>query len=118
MNRCPFRCIQAFERWDGKGVPGKAGQAELAPAIRLVHLADNIEAFHHAGGREAALEVATQRRGTQFDPELVDRFCANPDAILDGLGTFQAWDQVIELDPRLGEQPDRRPARHRSRRSR
>ncbi len=94
---------QAFERWDGKGVPGQVGHDELAPAIRLVHLADNIEAFHHSGGPEAALEVATSRRGTQFDPELVDRFCADPDVILDGLGSFQAWDQVIDLDPRLGE---------------
>ncbi len=96
--------IQAFERWDGKGVPGKTGKAELAPAIRIVHLADNIEAFHHTGGVDAAVDVATQRRGTQFDPELVDRFCEQPDVILDGLGTFQAWDQVIDLDPRLGEQ--------------
>jgi HD-GYP domain-containing protein (c-di-GMP phosphodiesterase class II) len=96
--------IQAFERWDGKGVPGKVGQAELAPAIRIVHLADNVEAFHHSGGLEAAVEVATQRRGTQFDPDLVDTFCRQPDAILDGLGTFQAWDQVISLDPRLGEE--------------
>jgi HD-GYP domain-containing protein (c-di-GMP phosphodiesterase class II) len=95
--------IQAFERWDGKGVPGRAGKDELAPAIRLVHLADNIEAFHHTGGLEAAVEVATSRRGTQFDPELVDRFCARPDYFLDGLSSFQAWDQVIALDPRLGE---------------
>jgi HD-GYP domain-containing protein (c-di-GMP phosphodiesterase class II) len=94
--------MQAFERWDGKGVPGNVGKGDLAPAIRLVHLADNIEAFHHTGGAAAAVEVASQRRGTQFDPELVDRFCAQPDAILDGLGTFQAWDQVIALDPGLG----------------
>jgi HD-GYP domain-containing protein (c-di-GMP phosphodiesterase class II) len=95
---------QAFERWDGKGVPGRVRQAQLSPAIRLVHLADNIEAFHHTGGAEAAVEVAAQRRGTQFDPEFVDAFCAQPDVILDGLGTFQAWDQVIDLDPKLGEE--------------
>lgn len=95
--------MQAFERWDGKGVPGRAGHGELAPAVRLVQLADNIEAFHHSGGMEAAVEVATTRRGTQFDPELVDRFCAKPEYFLDGLGSFQAWDQVIALDPRLGE---------------
>jgi len=39
---------QAFERWDGRGVPGSAGADRLAPAIRLVHLADSIEAFHRA----------------------------------------------------------------------
>ncbi len=95
--------VQAFERWDGKGVPGRVGRTDLTMAIRLVHLADAIEAFHHAGGREAAVEVARTRRGTQFDPELVDCFCAQPDAILDGLGSFQAWDEVIDLDPGLGE---------------
>jgi HD-GYP domain-containing protein (c-di-GMP phosphodiesterase class II) len=95
--------VQAFERWDGKGVPGRVRKGELAPAIRLVHLADNIEAFHHSGGVEAAVEVATSRRGTQFDPDLVDRFCERADFFLDGLSSFQAWDQVIALDPRLGE---------------
>ena len=96
--------IQAFERWDGKGVPGRVGHDQLALAIRLVQLADSIEAFHHAGGADAAIEVVTTRRGTQFDPDLVDCFCARPHVVLEGLGSFQAWDQVIDLDPRLGEQ--------------
>jgi hypothetical protein len=78
---------QAFERWDGRGVPGSAGADDLAPAIRLVHLADSIEAFHHAGGAEAALAVARERRGTQFDPGLVDCFCARHAEILAGLGS-------------------------------
>jgi len=95
--------IQAFERWDGKGVPGKVGQTQLALAIRLVQLADCIEAFHYTSGVNAAVEVAKSRRGTQFDPELVDCFCAQSDAVVDGLGSFQAWDQVIDLDPRLGQ---------------
>lgn len=93
---------QAFERWDGRGVPGRAGHDDLALPIRIVHLADSIEAFHHTGGADAAVEVAAARRGTQFDPALVDAFCARPDEILDGVDRFQAWDQVIALDPRLG----------------
>jgi HD-GYP domain-containing protein (c-di-GMP phosphodiesterase class II) len=94
--------LQAYERWDGKGVPGLAGADDLAPAIRLVHLADSIEAFHHAGGTEAALRVARERRGTQFDPVLVDCFCDRHAEILDGLGAISAWEEVIALDPRLG----------------
>ncbi len=96
--------VQAFERWDGRGVPGRVGHADLDPAIRLVHLADSIEAFHHRGGIDAAVEIVMARRGTQFDPGLVDCFCASPEAILAGIGSFQAWDQVIDLDPRLGEE--------------
>jgi HD-GYP domain-containing protein (c-di-GMP phosphodiesterase class II) len=94
--------LQAFERWDGKGVPGLAGADDLAPAIRLVHLADSVEAFHHTGGAEAALRVARERRGTQFDPALVDCFCARHAEILDGLGGISAWEEVIGLDPGLG----------------
>lgn len=94
--------LQSFERWDGRGVPGSVGADALAPAIRLVHLADSVEAFHHTGGAEAALRVARERRGTQFDPDLVDCFHAHHDEILDGLGAISAWDEVIALDPQLG----------------
>ncbi len=94
--------LQAFERWDGRGVPGSTGADGLAPAIRLVHLADSIEAFHHIGGAEAALHVARERRGTQFDPDLVDCFCSRHPEILDGLGGISAWEEVIALDPKLG----------------
>ena len=94
--------LQAFERWDGRGVPGLVGGEELAPAMRLVHLADNIEAFHHTGGTEAALAVVRQRRGTQFDPGLADCFAERHAGILAGLDSIQAWDEVIALDPRLG----------------
>jgi HD-GYP domain-containing protein (c-di-GMP phosphodiesterase class II) len=94
--------LQTFERWDGKGVPGSVGAGGLAPAIRLVHLADVIEAFHHTGGTEAALHVARERRGTQFDPELVECFCARHTEILEGLAGISAWEEVITLDPELG----------------
>jgi HD-GYP domain-containing protein (c-di-GMP phosphodiesterase class II) len=46
--------------------------------------------------------MARERRGTQFDPALVDCFCARHAEILDGLGRISAWEEVIALDPRLG----------------
>src|SRR5215212_10006642 len=94
--------LQAFERWDGRGVPGLVGGEQLAMAMRLVHLADNIEAFHYVGGAEAALGVARQRRGTQFDPVLVDCFADRHAEILVDIERIKAWDEVIALDPRLG----------------
>jgi HD-GYP domain-containing protein (c-di-GMP phosphodiesterase class II) len=93
--------LQAFERWDGRGVPGRAGSEELRLPIRIVHLADNVEAWHRSGGAEAAAQVARERRGTQFDPELVDCFLDHQDCIVAGLADVQAWDEVIRLDPRL-----------------
>ena len=93
---------QAFERWDGRGVPGGAGGLDLAPAIRVVQVADVLEAFHHVGGSAAALEVASQRRGTQLDPDLVDCVASHADDVLGGLEAIEAWDEVIALDPSLG----------------
>ncbi len=98
--------VQAFERWDGKGVPGRAGADQVAPAIRLVHLADNVEAFHAAGGIAAAVAVASERRGTQFDPDLVDCFCDHAREVVGGLDELSAWDEVIALDPSLGAPMD------------
>jgi len=96
--------VQAFERWDGRGVPGTAGAERLAMAARIVHLADCIEWFHFMGGTDAAVEVARQRRGTQFDPDLVDRFCTHHANVLAGVDEVSAWDEVIALDPGLGEE--------------
>ena len=67
---------QTFERWDGKGVPKGARGEEILLATRLVALADVVEVFHRAGGVGAAVDVARQRRGTQFDPAIVDLFVA------------------------------------------
>ena len=42
---------------------------------RLINLADVVEVFRRTGGIDAAVAVARERSGTQFDPELVDLFC-------------------------------------------
>lgn len=94
--------LQAFERWDHRGVPGRAGGTDLAPAIRLVHIADVAEAFHHAEGTDSAIDVVRSRRGTQFDPELVDCLTHHRDRVFDDLDDITAWDEVISLDPSLG----------------
>jgi HD-GYP domain-containing protein (c-di-GMP phosphodiesterase class II) len=93
--------LQMFERWDGKGGPrGLAGDAISLP-VRLVQLADVVEVFHRAGGRQAAVEVARQRCGTQFDPSVVDCYCADVDELLAPLASSTNWDAVIEAQPGL-----------------
>lgn len=91
---------QVFERWDGRGVPGRRRGDELDPVIRVVHVADEVEVYHRLGGIDAAVEVTRSRRGTEFDPQLVDRFCRNPSDILGGLPSA-TWDAVIAAAPTL-----------------
>ena len=66
---------QTFERWDGKGVPAEAKGEEILMPARLVNLADVVEVYHRNGGVDAAIAVARERSGSQFDPALVDVFC-------------------------------------------
>jgi HD-GYP domain-containing protein (c-di-GMP phosphodiesterase class II) len=98
--------VQAFERWDGRGVPGAVGAQDLAMAARIVHLADCIEWFHVSGGEQDALDVVRARSGTQFDPELVELFVQHHDDVVAGIDQISAWDEVIALDPNLGVEMD------------
>ncbi len=52
--------------------PGEAKGEAISVASRLVSLADVVEVFHRLGGVPAAISVARERSGTQFDPALVD----------------------------------------------
>ncbi len=92
---------QAFERWDGKGLPNRLAGEQISLAARIVHLADVVEVFHRAGGVDRAVAVARERRGTQFDPVLVDRFCADAAELLDGLDAATSWDALIAAEPAL-----------------
>ena len=81
---------QVFTRWDGKGVPDGVGGEEIARPIRLFHLADTVEVFHRAGGVDAAVEVARARRGKQFDPSMVDLFCAAAGDVFDDMDAWRS----------------------------
>ncbi|GHH40193.1 HD domain-containing phosphohydrolase [Lentzea cavernae] len=77
---------QFFTRWDGRGVPQGVGGTDIAPAIRLLHLADVVEVRYRTGGVEGALEVARARRGRQFAPDVVDAFVAHAPDVLTNAG--------------------------------
>jgi HD-GYP domain-containing protein (c-di-GMP phosphodiesterase class II) len=93
---------QTFERWDGKGVPNGARGEQILLTSRVVALADVVEVYHRAAGPAAAVDVARRRRGTQFDPHLVDLFAAEAEPLLAQLDQATDWDSVIGAEPALG----------------
>jgi HD-GYP domain-containing protein (c-di-GMP phosphodiesterase class II) len=98
---------QTFERWDGKGVPKGAKGEQILLTSRLVALADVVEVFHRAGGTDAAVTVAGQRRGTQFDPDVVDLFTSQAASLVAGLDEASSWDAVIDAEPAPGARATR-----------
>jgi HD-GYP domain-containing protein (c-di-GMP phosphodiesterase class II)/DNA-binding CsgD family transcriptional regulator len=93
--------VQTFERWDGKGAPAGARGEEILPTARVVNLADVVEVFHRVGGTAAAISVARERSGTQFDPDLVDVFCSTAAEMFAELDAVTTWDAVIADEPGL-----------------
>src|SRR5262249_44709750 len=91
---------ETYERWDGKGPFGLHGE-EIATASRLINLADVVEVFGRAGGVEAAVAVARDRSGGQFDPGLVDTFCELAPILLSEVDATPSWDAVIASEPAL-----------------
>lgn len=97
------------EHWDGSGKPeGVSGDA-IPLAARLALLAQVADVFQKAAGPEAAIAEVAARRGTWFDPELVDTFLrisassafwneVNAPALEARIGAFEPEDTRIEVD--------------------
>lgn len=59
------------EHWDGRGQPQGLSGAEIPLLGRILCLAQTVEVFAATHGRAAAYEMARERRGRWFDPDLV-----------------------------------------------
>jgi HD-GYP domain-containing protein (c-di-GMP phosphodiesterase class II) len=87
---------QALERWDGKGGPKHLKGDQIERSMRAVHIANESEVFLRLGGREAVIDMLRHRRGTQFDPHLVDIAIANANELFEGIAAIDAWTTVID----------------------
>lgn len=90
---------QVFTRWDGKGVPDGVAGEQIALPMRFFHLADTVDVCHRTSGTSAAVELARRRRGTHFDPAVVDVFCGAAREVFDRV------DQVDDLHSLIDEEP-------------
>lgn len=78
------------EHWDGSGHPyGVAGRAIPLPA-RIACLAQTVEVFLTEFGVPEAMAMLERRRGTWFDPELVD-------VVLAWSGRDEFWSRVLGI---------------------
>jgi putative nucleotidyltransferase with HDIG domain len=63
---------QLFEHWDGQGHPGDRAGEQISLLARIACLSQSMEVFWQQGGPAAAIDIARARRGTWYDPTLVD----------------------------------------------
>jgi putative two-component system response regulator len=76
------------ERWDGKGYPRGLKGLEIPISGRITALADVFDAltskrpYKHAWSLDEARAAIVEARGSHFDPQCVDVFLQNWDAIV------------------------------------
>lgn len=97
------------EHWDGHGQPYSLKREQIPLLGRVLGLAQTVEIFWSTTGRDAACDMAADRRGTWFDPSLVRALQSmRADAAfwdklgrghtLQDIGAFEPPDQVIVAD--------------------
>jgi len=89
------------EHWDGKGHPHGLPGEEISLLGRIACLAQTIDVFFCTGGPQAAWQTASDRRGTWFDPNLVDAFGAFADdtAFWSRAGSENPRAFIADLEP-------------------
>jgi len=63
-----------WERWDGHGLAYGLKAIEVPLAARILYLAQVLEVTYTFGDRSLTKTMAREKRGTRFDPEIVDAF--------------------------------------------
>jgi HD-GYP domain-containing protein (c-di-GMP phosphodiesterase class II) len=91
---------EAFERWDGKGLPAGRKGKDVCLTARIISLAELAASYVAVGGVAAAREVVAARSGGHVDPDLAARFAEDAEALLDDARAPSLWDRVLEVEPR------------------
>ncbi|MGI8545853.1 MAG: HD-GYP domain-containing protein, partial [Gemmatimonadaceae bacterium] len=89
------------EHWNGCGHPANLSGPSIPIMSRIANLAQTIEVFHREKGVRAARRVLKKRRGTWFDPALVDLALAwrNDDGWWERLAHGDMMAEVVAEEP-------------------
>ncbi len=65
-----------WERWDGRGMAYGLKGPDAPITAHILHFIQVLELMYRFGGPEAACKIASDKRGTRFEPKAVDAFLA------------------------------------------
>jgi putative nucleotidyltransferase with HDIG domain len=89
------------EHWDGAGQPYNLKGNDIPFFARILGLAQTAEVFFTSHGADAAFDMAVARRGTWFDPVIVEAFIATrkDKAFWQMLTEGNTLAQIAEVEP-------------------
>ena len=89
----------ADERWDGKGMPGRASGDEIPLAVRIVQVARDAAFQRMLAGPEHAAQVVGERSGGAFDPRVAKLIADDGAEILALDPGASVWDATLAGEP-------------------
>jgi len=89
------------EHWDGGGYPTGLKRQDIPLLARIIGLAQVAEIFASDSGPERAASIAKQRRGSWFDPAIVDAFLSivRESSLWDACASPSLDDTVAAAEP-------------------
>src|SRR5579859_4618168 len=90
-----------WERWDGKGMAYHLKRTATPITARILHFAQVLELTYHFGSPEKTCIIAQERRGTRFDPALVDVFLT----LAQQVGFWKAFEEQSTQEAMLAIRP-------------
>jgi HD-GYP domain-containing protein (c-di-GMP phosphodiesterase class II) len=91
--------VAVYERWDGRGFPGRLSGEAIPLVARIVQLAEAARMFAAAEGADAAVAMLRRRAGGAYDPQLVERFCRSAGELLGALEQESLWEATLAQEP-------------------
>jgi HD-GYP domain-containing protein (c-di-GMP phosphodiesterase class II) len=90
----------AFERWNGAGLPRKLRGEAIALPMRVTLIAQEAEAFRRVAGVDAAVAMVRDRAGGAYDPHLAALFCTHaPRLFASRAEPESAWEAALAAEP-------------------
>jgi HD-GYP domain-containing protein (c-di-GMP phosphodiesterase class II) len=92
--------VDLREHWDGGGQPQGLRGAAIHPLARILAACQGLDIFLNATGQERALTVLAGRRGTWYDPDVVDALLEGATrGLLDELSAPDLLGRTMRLEP-------------------
>jgi HD-GYP domain-containing protein (c-di-GMP phosphodiesterase class II) len=87
------------ERWDGKGLPGRARHEEIPLPVRIAAVARDAAFQHLLGGAEHAARMLRKRAGGAFDPAVAIPLADAAAELLALDADAAAWEATLAREP-------------------
>ena len=87
------------ERWDGKGLPGRARREEIPLPVRIASVARDAAFQRMIGGAEFAAQVVRRRAGGAFDPAVAAPLADAAPELLALDADACAWEETLACEP-------------------